>query len=93
MLGTPFQPQGEEGEVVHETLEEVAGFLRFSLPYVGDVLRSDAALEELVAYLIASRTVGKTDGKVWFAVGQIAHLPAFSFCQFCVYPPLPQVGE
>ena len=27
---TPFQPQGEEGEVVHEALEEVAGLLRCS---------------------------------------------------------------
>ena len=49
---TPFQPQGEEGEVVHEALEEVAGLLRLFLPYVGDVLRCYAALEELVAYLI-----------------------------------------
>ena len=31
---TPFQPQGEEGEVVHEALEEVAGLLRLFLPYV-----------------------------------------------------------
>jgi len=33
--------------------------LRLFLPYVGDVLRCDAALEELVAYLVASRTVGE----------------------------------
>ena len=77
---TPFQPQGEEGEVVHEALEEVAGLLRLFLLYVGDVLRCYAAFEELVTYLVASRTVGEADGKVGFAVGQIAHLPAFSFC-------------
>ena len=77
---TPFQPQGEEGKVVHEALEEVAGFLRLFLLYVGDVLRCYAAFEELVTYLVASRTVGEADGKVGFAVGQIAHLPAFSFC-------------
>ena len=91
--GTPFQPQGEEGEVVHEALEEVAGLLRLFLPYVGDVLRCYAALEELVAYLVASRTVGKTDGKVRLAVSLIAHLATFSFCQFRIYPPLPQIGE
>ena len=90
---TPFQPQGEEGEVVHEALEEVAGLLRLFLPYVGDVLRCYAALEELVAYLVASRTVGKTNGKVGFAASQIAHLPAFSFCQFRIYLPLPQIGQ
>ena len=61
--------------------QEVAGLLRLFLPYVGDVLRCYAALEELVAYLVASRTVGKTNGKVGFAASQIAHLPAFSFCQ------------
>lgn len=91
--GTPFQPQGEEGEVVHEALEEVAGLLRLFLPYVGDVLRCYAPLEEFVAYLVASRTVGKTDGKVGLAVGLIAHLATFSFCQFRIYPPLPQIGE
>ena len=90
---TLFQPQGEEGEVVHEALEEVAGLFRLFLPYVGDVLRCYAALEELVAYLVASRTVGKTNGKVGFAASQIAHLPAFSFCQFRIYPPLPQIGQ
>ena len=90
---TPFQPQGEEGEVVHEALEEVAGLLRLFLPYVGDVLRCYASLEELVAYLVASRTVEKTNGKVGFAASQIAHLPAFSFCQFRIYPPLPQIGQ
>ena len=90
---TSFQPQGEEGEVVHEALEEVAGLLRLFLPYVGDVLRCYAALEQLVAYLVASRTVEKTNGKVGFAASQIAHLPAFSFCQFRIYPPLPQIGQ
>ena len=60
---TPFQPQGEEGEVVHEALEEVAGLLRLFLPYVGDVLRCYAAFEELVTYLVASRTVGKPTAK------------------------------
>ena len=92
-VGTPFQPQGEEGEVVHEALEDIAGLLRLFLPYVGDVLRCYAPLEEFVAYLVASRTVGKTNGKVGFAAGQIAHLPAFSFCQFRIYPPLPQIGQ
>ena len=90
---TPFQPQGEEGEVVHETLEEVAGRLRLFLLYVGDVLRCYAALEEIVAYLVAFRTVGKTNGKVGFSVGQIAPLSSFSFCQFRIYPPLPQIGQ
>ena len=62
-VGMPLLPQREEGEVVHETCEEAAGFPRFRLPYVCDVFRGYAALEELVAYLVASRTVGKTDGK------------------------------
>ena len=92
-VGTPFQPQGEEGEVVHEALEEAAGLPHLFLPYVGDVLRCYASLEELVAYLVASRTVEKTNGKVGFAASQIAHLPAFSFCQFRIYPPLPQIGQ
>ena len=91
-VGTPFQPQGEEGEVVHEALEEVAGLLRLFLPYVGDVLRCYASLEELVAYLVSSRTVGEAYSIVWGFPGQIADLPAFSFCQFRIYSPLPQVG-
>ncbi len=90
---TPFQPQGEEGKVVHEALEEVAGFLWLFLPYVCDVFRGYTALEEFVAYFVASRTVGEADGKVGFAVSQVAHLPAFSFCQFRIYPPLPQIGQ
>ena len=51
-VGTPCQPQGEAGEVVHEALEEIGGLLRLFLPYVGDVLRCYAPLEEFVAHFI-----------------------------------------
>ena len=91
-VGTPFQPQGEEREVVHESLEDVACLLRLRLSYMGDVLRCYASLEMLVAYLVSSRTVGEAYSIVWGFPGQIADLPAFSFCQFRIYSPLPQVG-
>ena len=87
-----FQPQGEEREVVHESLEDVACLLRLRLSYMGDVLRCYASLEMLVAYLVSSRTVGEAYSIVWGFPGQIADLPAFSFCQFRIYSPLPQVG-
>lgn len=85
-VGTPFQPQGEEREVVHESLEDVACLLRLRLSYMGDVLRCYASLEMLVAYLVSSRTVGEAYSIVWGFPGQIADLPAFSFASSVFIP-------
>lgn len=69
----------------------MAGLLRFRLPYMGDVFRSYAALEELVAYLVPSRYVRKCDGKIPPAVVGEMRLAAFSSGQSRIYPPFPQV--
>ena len=52
VLRTVFEPQGKKGKVVHKSLENETGVLRFLLPYVCNVFRSNTPLEISVAKFI-----------------------------------------
>ena len=93
-VGTPFQPQGEEREVVHESLEYQTLLSRLSLlPYMGDVFRGNAAFEKGIANLVTSCHVREPDSKERLPViGKMKFL-TFSFCQLNIDTPSLQITE
>ncbi len=84
--------QCQKGEVVHESLEHITRFPRFSrLSDMGDFLRGYTAFEIAVANLIAARYIRKGNGEIPPAVVGEMSFSAFSFCQFRIYSPFLQI--
>ena len=89
-----LHPEREERKIVHKPLEYQTLLSRLSLlPYMGDVFRGNTAFEKGIANLVTSCHVRETDSKERSAVIGKMEFLTFSFCQFRIYPPLPQIGQ